>query len=117
MSFFMRNYTSEEQFDLAKFLDFQEGVFDVINSPFLAKLKDLSTVDYYNVDERGFRDIDLIASDYYGNQFYAYLIQFYNSDFRDTFPEGTKLNMFSQEDLNELYYSLANNSNMNNSEV
>lgn len=112
MSFYMRNYTSEERFDLAKFMDFQENVYDVINSPFLTQLSQLSTVDYYDVNERGFRDIDLIASDYYGDQFFAYLIQFYNGDFRDKFPEGTRLRMFSLDDLHELYFSLSTKSNI-----
>ena len=112
MSFYMRNYTSEERFDLAKFLNFQEDVYDVINSPFLTQLIQLSTVDYYDVDERGLRDIDLIASDYYGDQFFAYLIQFYNSDFRDKYPEGTRLRMFSLNDLHELYFTLSAKSNI-----
>ena len=54
----------------------------------------------------------MIATDYYGDQFYAYLIQFYNGDFRERFPEGTKLNMFSQDDLNELFYKLSVQSNL-----
>lgn len=111
MSFYMRSYSSEEKFDLSKFLNFINGTYDVINSPFLAQLSQLSTVDYYNVDE-GYKDIDMIAYDYYGDQFFAYLIQFYNGDFRDTFPEGTKLSMFSLADLNELYYSLSAQSNI-----
>lgn len=111
MTFYMRNYSSDEKFDLSKFMDFQENVYDVINSPFLAKLSQLQTVDYYDVD-KGYRDIDMIATDYYGDQFLAYLIQFYNNDFRDRFPEGTKLNMFSIDDLNELFLKLSVQSNI-----
>ena len=107
MSFYMRNYTSEERFDLAKFINFQDDVYDVIDSPFLAQLNQLSTVSYYDVDERGYRDIDLIATDFYGDQFFAYLIQFYNGDFREKFPEGTVLRMFSLDDLHELYFKLS----------
>ena len=111
MTFYMRNYSSDEKFDLSKFMDFQENVYDVINSPFLAKLSQLQTVDYYDVD-KGYRDIDMNATDYYGDQFLAYLIQFYNNDFRDRFPEGTKLNMFSIDDLNELFLKLSVQSNI-----
>ena len=113
MSFYMRNYSSEENFDIAKFMDFQNDVYDVIDSPFLLQLSQLQTVDYYYVDE-GYRDVDMIAQDYYGDQFLAYLIQFYNSDFRTQFPEGTRLNMFSMDDLNELFYKLSAESNMGN---
>ena len=117
MSFYMRNFTSEEKFDISKFLDFQNNIYDVINSPFLAQLSQLQTVGYYDVDQRGFRDIDMIATDYYGDQFLAYLIQFYNNDFRDRFPEGTKLNMFSIDDLNELFYKLSLQSNLTEGET
>ena len=116
MTFYMRNYTSDEKFDLSKFLMFENNIYDVINSPFLAQLRQLSTVDYYNVDE-GYKDIDMIATDYYGDQFFAYLIQFYNGDFREHFPEGTKLNMFSITELNELFHTLSVQSNVIAEEV
>ena len=111
MTFYMRNFTSEEKFDISKFLNFENGVYDVLNSPFLYQLHNLKTVDYYNVDE-GYRDIDMIAADYYDDQFFAYLIQFYNDDFRDHFPEGTKLRMFSTDDLTNLFYNLSTQSNI-----
>ena len=116
MSFYMRNFTSEEKFDISKFLNFEDNVYDVIDSPFLAQLSQLQTVDYYDVDN-GYKDIDMIATDYYGDQFLAYLIQFYNNDFRTQFPEGTKLNMFSMNDLNELFYKLSVKSNLTTSET
>lgn len=111
MSFYMRDYTSEEKFDISKFLYFQDDVYDVIGSPFLAQLKQLPTVEYYNVNY-GFKEIDLISSEKYGSPFFAYIIQFYNNDFRETFPEGTVLKLFSPEDLNQLYYNLSLQSNL-----
>lgn len=116
MTFYMGDYTSEEKFDLAKFIPFEENIFDVINSPFLQKIADLSTIDYYHVDW-GYRDIDMIATDYYNDQFLAYLIQFYNNDFRDHFPEGTVLRMFSLTDLNDLFHNLSIQSNLGASEA
>lgn len=110
MTFYMRDYTSEEKFDIAKFMNFDNDVFDVLNSPFLAQIAQLPTVERYNVDE-GFKDIDLISSEKYGTPFFAYLIQFFNNDFRETFPEGTVLNLFSLKDLNEIYYNLSTLSN------
>lgn len=106
MSFYMRDYSSEEKFDISKFLNFENDVYDVIASPFLVQLSQLPTVQYYNVNE-GFKDIDLIAADVYGDAFFAYLIQFYNNDFRETFPEGTVLKLFPVEKLNEIYYNLS----------
>ena len=106
MSFYMRNYTSDEKFDIAKFMNFENDVFDVLNSPFLAQISQLPVVEYYNVDN-GFKDIDLISSEKYGTPFLAYLIQFFNNDFRETFPEGTVLSLFSLENLNEIYHNLS----------
>ena len=43
MSFYMRNFTSEEKFDISKFLNFQDNIYDVIDSPFLCQLSQLQT--------------------------------------------------------------------------
>ena len=106
MSFYMRDFTSEEKYDISKFLNFQDDVYDVLGSPFLAQLKQLPTVEYYSVNN-GFHEIDLISSEKYGSPFFAYLIQFYNNDFRETFPEGTVLNLFSPVDLVDLFNNLS----------
>ena len=105
----MRNYSSDEKFDIAKFMNFENDVYDVLSSPFLAQISQLPTVKYYEVNE-GYREVDLISSEVYGDPFFAYLIQFYNNDFRETFPEGTVLRLFSVEDLNEIYYTLSTES-------
>lgn len=106
MSFYMREYSSEEKYDIAKFMNFQEDVFDVVGSPFLTQIRQLPTVEYYSVD-RGFHEIDLISAEKYNSPFFAYIIQFYNNDFRETFPEGTVLKLFSLNDLNEIYSNLS----------
>lgn len=111
MSFYMRDFTSEEKFDISKFLNFKNDVYDVLGSPFLAQIKQLPTVEYYDVNN-GYKEIDLISSAKYGSPFFAYIIQFYNDDFRETFPEGTKLKLFAPEDLNQIYYNLLLQSNL-----
>ena len=108
----MRSFKSEEKYDISKFLNFDQGVYDVINSPFLAQIQQLPTTEYYYVDN-GFREIDIISTEKYGDPFFAYIIQFYNNDFRETFPEGTVLRLFSIDDLNEIYHNLATLSNTN----
>lgn len=112
MSFYMRSFKSEEKYDISKFMDFEQDVYDVINSPFLAQVQQLPTVEYYYVDN-GFHEIDLISTEKYGDPFFAYIIQFYNNDFRETFPEGTILRLFSIGDLNEIYHNLSTLSNTN----
>lgn len=112
MSFYMRDFKSEEKYDISKFLNFEQDVYDVINSPFLIQIQQLPTTEYYYVDN-GFREIDLISTEKYGDPFFAYIIQFYNNDFREVFPEGTVLRLFSIDDLNEIYHNLATLSNTN----
>ena len=112
MSFYMRSFKSEEKYDISKFMDFEQDVYDVINSPFLAQVQQLPTVEYYYVDN-GFHEIDLISTEKYGDPFLAYIIQFYNNDFRESFPEGTVLKLFSIGDLNEIYHNLSTLSNTN----
>ena len=111
----MRDFTSEEKFDISKFLNFENDVYDVLGSPFLAQVKQLPTVEYYYVNN-GYKEIDLISSEKYGSPFFAYIIQFYNDDFRETFPEGTRLNLFDPEDLNQIYYNLSIKSNLETEE-
>ena len=111
MTFSMRNYKSEEKYDIAKFLNYDNGTYDCIDSPFITQLQSLPTVKYYNVND-GFKEIDLIAAQEYGDVFLAYLIQYYNNDFRETFPEGTILNLFSSADLQELYFTLSAKQNL-----
>ena len=112
MAFYMREFKSEEKYDISKFLNFEQDVYDVINSPFLIQVQQLPTVEYYYVDN-GDKEIDMISTEKYGEPFLAYLIQFYNNDFRETFPEGTVLKLFSIDDLNEIYHELATLSNTN----
>lgn len=105
--FTIRNYSSEEQYDLAKFMEFVGDTYDVINCPLLYKIKDLPTVNYYIV-QNVFEDIDVISSVVYGNPFMTYYIQYYNNDFRDRFNMDDKLSLFSIEDFAGLYFDLAN---------
>lgn len=104
--FSMRTYSSEETYDLAKFIDFVDDVYDVINCPFLTKLKKLPTEKYYNVDE-GYKDIDLISQDVYDTPFFTFFIQYYNDTSETVFPEGTVLNLFSKEDLVSLFHEIS----------
>jgi len=111
MGFYMRAYNSEEKYDISRFMDYKEGVYDVIDSPFINRLRQLPTVQYYYVNN-GYREIDLISQQVYGTPFLAYVIQFYNGDFREVFPEDAVLKLFSLENLNELYYELYAKSNI-----
>lgn len=104
--FTIRTYQSDETYDLAKFINFEDDVFDVINCPFLLKLKELPTYKYYKVQD-GYKDIDMISQDAYETPFFAFFIQYYNDTDKTVFDETDELNLFSKEDLIELFYQIS----------
>jgi len=108
MSFTIRSYSSEERYDLGKFMDFSIDCYDVINSPFLNKIKSLPVANYYDVNS-GYKDIDMISQDVYNTPFFSFLVMYYNDLTLETVPEDTKLKLFSLTDLDELYFNLSNN--------
>lgn len=98
---------SDERYDLAKFMEWKEDTYDVLNSPFLDNLIELPVWRYYRVND-GFKDIDLISQDAYSTPVYSSLIQIYNGTTEEVFPEYTVLKLFSVEDLEDLYAKLVN---------
>ena len=103
--FTMRTYQSDETYDLAKFMNFVEDVYDVIDCPFLLKLKELPVQKYYYVKD-GYRDIDLISQDAYGTPFFTFFIQYYNDTDKIVLDEEDKLNLFASEDLISLFHKM-----------
>lgn len=106
--FVMSNYSSEERYDMAKFMEYKGDTYDVLNSPFLIGLKKLPVFSYYRCAE-GYKDIDLISFDAYGTYFYSYLIQYYNDTIAETFDEETVLYLFDIEALEDMYAQLSDN--------
>ncbi len=107
MKFTIRNYVSEERFDLAKLMPFDIDVYDVLNSPFLNKIKTLPVVRYYNVNT-GYKDIDMISQDVYKSPYYSFFIQYYNDIMLDKIPEDKVLKMFDLQDLDNLFFNISN---------
>lgn len=103
--FSMREYQSEETYDLAKFINFVDDTYDVINCPFLLKLKELPTNRYYKISE-GYKDIDMISQDVYGTPFFTFFIQYYNDTDKIVFEEDEQLNLFASEDLIDLFHKM-----------
>lgn len=103
--FNVRDYSSNEQYDIGKYMNFKVDVYDFINSPFLKRLRELPVVKYYPV-ESGNEDLDIISQKCYGTAFLAFHIQFYNDMERDYAEEGSLLKLFSLGDLNQLCDSL-----------
>jgi hypothetical protein len=105
--FTIRNYSSDESSDLGKLLNFLDDCYDCINSPFLNQFKNLPVYKSYNVNN-GYRNLDQISQDFYGNPFYTFYIMYYNDLLTEVLPENTVLNMFNLDDFNSLYQRLSN---------
>ena len=112
--FTIADVTTEERYDLSKFMPWKEDTYDVLNSPFLLCLNELPVWRYYRVNE-GFKDIDLISQDAYNTPFYSSLIQIYNNTIEETFPEDTVLKLFNVDALEQLYADMVHK-NMGNVE-
>lgn len=100
--FTISDLTTDERYDLAKFMPMKGDAFDVLNAPFLLGLNELPVWRYYRVND-GFKDIDLISQDAYNTPVYSSLIQIYNSTTDEVFPEDTVLKLFDIESLEQLY--------------
>lgn len=105
--FTIRNYPSTETYDLGKFMDFKVDTYDVINSPLLNKLKDLTISSYYSV-ANGYKDIDRISQEVYNDVFFSFYILYYNDLQNEKIEEDVVLKLFSLEDFNNLYYNISN---------
>jgi hypothetical protein len=104
--FTTRNYPSLEKYDLAKFMNFVTDCYDVIDSPLLNKLKNLPIFSYYDVSN-GYKDIDMISQDVYGNPYLCYYILYYNDLIDEVIPENTILKIFSLTDLDNLVHDIS----------
>ena len=105
--FTVRNFPSDESSALEKVINFMDDCYDVLNSPFLNKLKTLPVWKTYDVNN-GYRNLDQISQDVYSSPFYTYYIMYYNDLLTEVLPENTKLNMFNLNDFNNLYQQLSN---------
>ena len=96
-----RLYSSDEEYDIAKFLNYEIDVYDVLNSPLLNGLKALPVKGYYSTD-KGFKDIDIISAEVYGDSFFAFYLQFYNDITDEVLPEVIVLKLFDLSDFTTL---------------
>lgn len=97
---------SEERFDLAKFLSFDEDRFDPLDSFFLLELPNLQSRGQYAVQNEVKRP-DLISDRFYGTTEYWWIIMAYNSMLSvEELVAGTVLEIPSEEDISKLFFRL-----------
>ena len=108
MTIFYTNldYESGERFDLAKFLEFNEDNFDILNSFFLTEVLNLPYVGNFVVQDES-ESPDYVSKKIYGRHQYWWLLMYYNNifDFK-RLTKGTVLKYFSLSDLESLFFKL-----------
>lgn len=107
MSEFFLNFEvdSDERFDLAKFLNYEDG-FDPLTSSFLQNLKALPVKGYYSIQSEEGRP-DLVSTRIYGDSNLWWVVLFYNNLLEsEELVVGTTVSYPSLERLEDFLFSL-----------
>ena len=107
MSFFrLSTEDYDERFDIHRFMEFQENMYDDFNSYFLKSLQRLDRSGIYRINTREKRP-DVYSRDIYGTTSYWSVLMEYNSIVSvNELVIGKSLNYPSKSDLEDLYFSL-----------
>lgn len=100
------DYISDEKYDLAKFFNFEDDNFNVLDSYFIDNFKKLPNYGTFVITVEEFRP-DLISYKIYETTNYWSLLLIYNNivDFSEL-VNGKNINYFNVRDLESLYYNL-----------
>ena len=104
-----KKYT--DRFDMAKFLNFSNGVHDILTSYFLYKLSDLPVRGKFEITFESGRP-EFLSYLLYKDVQYWWLLMEYNNllDIYDL-KQGLEIKYFSINELEDLYFSLVSNEN------
>lgn len=99
-------YDSPIRYDLAKFLPFEEDVYNILDSSFLDQLRELIPLGYFEVVGEEGRP-DLVSWKVYKNTQYWWVIMEFNGlvDFEDLTP-GKILAYPSLNKVEDIYFNL-----------
>lgn len=104
MFYINNNLTTNDKFDLAKFLEMDEnGVFDSINSYILLSIPQLPLAGTFVIGKEANRP-DYISYSIYGDTQFWWVIMWYNRCFKpQDLKEGIEIRYPSLSALNQLY--------------
>ncbi len=108
MSFFYVDYNIETRFryDLTKFLEYKEGIYDTYNSYFLSKFCKLPEAGAYLISTVPERP-DIYSRDLYATTDYWHLLlEFNNILFLNELQLGKSLRYFNLSDLEDLFFTI-----------
>ena len=108
MSLFYINldYESDVRFDLAKFMEYSEDVYEPLTSDFLYEIEKLTPVDRFTVTSEEGRP-DLISYKIYGTTQYWWVLMEMNGILDiENIVNGTIIEYPDISDLENIYFSL-----------
>ena len=98
----------QNRYDISKFMQFGNSVFDIVTSHMVTSVSELSLGGVYVVKGEEARP-DLISYSIYGRTFYWWIIMEYNNLFRvEDITEGLQLGYPSLASIEAIYFSLGN---------
>lgn len=102
-----RGPDARRRFDLARFIVMRNDCLDVANSAMLEQLMDLTSVGTYLISDDAGR-ADMVSYNVYGDTQYWWLLLTYNNLIRnEELRAGMTINLFSLDDLSNLFFSLS----------
>lgn len=117
MRFLNTDYSTDVRYDIPKFADVSENVFDILDSYLFEKvsryfkeqtsIKDLAIDGYFEVTTQEYRPDQISAEIYDGETQYWWLLMEFN-DLIDIFQivSGLRMKYFSLTQLEDIYFSL-----------
>jgi hypothetical protein len=99
-------YESDERYDIAKFMNYENNEYDPVTSRFLEELVKLPIAGTFKISYEEYRP-DLISYKIYKDTQYWWILIEYNKlmSFEDL-TAGIEINFPSLTDLEELYFNL-----------
>lgn len=92
---------------MAKFIEYVQSSFDILNSYFIYKLSSLAESGKYTISVDETR-MDLISYNIYGDTHYWWILMLYNNEIEvENLAAGDVLSYPSLTDLENLFFSLA----------
>lgn len=107
MFYINRQVTTEQRFDLQRYVGREEGAYEIVNSYLLAQIRTLPVVGIFTILMSPYRP-DLISYAIYNDtQYWPYLLEYNDILELTDLKIGVRLNYFSLDRLEEIYLTLS----------
>jgi len=103
-----KGYQYKKRFNPERFINFENGYFDILQSPLLNQIKHLPTIGTYKVVSHPYRPDVLSHNIYNDTQYWMYLLIYNGIDTIMDLKAGIEIKYFDLDDLEGLLYEYTN---------